>query len=56
VVFGWPGIGQLLYDSINNLDYTVVQAAVAFAAVVFALLNLAVDICYAALDPRIRYV
>ncbi|CAG9254789.1 glutathione ABC transporter membrane subunit GsiC [Paraburkholderia unamae] len=55
VVFGWPGIGQLLYDSINNLDYTVVQAAVAFAAVVFALLNLAVDVLYAALDPRIRY-
>lgn len=55
VVFGWPGLGQLLYDSINNLDYTVVQAAVAFAAVVFALTNLAVDVLYAALDPRIRY-
>ncbi|MDR5836027.1 ABC transporter permease [Caballeronia sp. LZ034LL] len=55
VVFGWPGLGQLLYDSINNLDYTVVQAAVAFAAVLFATLNLVVDLFYAVLDPRIRY-
>lgn len=55
VVFAWPGIGQLIYDSINNLDYTVVQAAVTLAAVVFAFVNLAVDVVYAAVDPRIHY-
>ncbi|WP_454731350.1 MULTISPECIES: ABC transporter permease [Cupriavidus] len=55
VVFAWPGVGQLLLDSINNLDYTVVQAAVTVAALVFAAVNLAVDLLYAVIDPRIRY-
>lgn len=55
VVFAWPGVGQLILDSINNLDYTIVQAAVTIAAVVFALVNLAVDLLYAVIDPRIRY-
>ncbi|KAF1023656.1 MAG: Glutathione transport system permease protein GsiC [Paracidovorax wautersii] len=55
VVFAWPGLGQLLYDSINNLDYTVVQAAVTLAAVVFVAINLVVDVLYAWIDPRIRY-
>ncbi|WP_420994965.1 ABC transporter permease [Cupriavidus sp. 30B13] len=55
VVFAWPGVGQLLLDSINNLDYTVVQAAVTVAALVFAVVNLAVDLVYAVVDPRIRY-
>lgn len=55
VVFAWPGIGQLLYDSINNLDYTVVQAAVTLTAIIFALVNLAVDLLYALIDPRIHY-
>lgn len=55
VVFSWPGIGQLLLDSINNLDYTVVQAAVTLTAVIFALVNLAVDLLYAVIDPRIHY-
>jgi len=55
VVFAWPGVGQLILDSINNLDYTIVQAAVTIAAVVFALVNLTVDLLYAVIDPRIRY-
>ncbi|KQP44678.1 ABC transporter permease [Pseudorhodoferax sp. Leaf274] len=55
VVFAWPGVGQLILDSINNLDYTVVQAAVTVSAVVFALVNLAVDLLYAVIDPRIHY-
>src|SRR5450830_890175 len=55
VVFAWPGMGQLILDSINNLDYTVVQAAVTLAAVTFALVNLGVDVLYALIDPRIRY-
>ncbi len=55
VVFAWPGVGQLILDSINNLDYTVVQAAVTVSAGVFALVNLGVDLLYAAIDPRIHY-
>lgn len=55
VVYAWPGVGQLILDSINNLDYTVVQAAVTLAAVIFALVNLAVDLLYALIDPRIHY-
>ncbi len=54
-VFAWPGVGRLMVDSISNLDYTVVEAAVTVAAVVFTAINLAADILYAAIDPRIRY-
>lgn len=54
-IFAWPGIGRLILESISNLDYTVVQAAVTVGALIFTSLNLAVDILYAALDPRIRY-
>ena len=54
-IFSWPGIGRLILDSISNLDYTVVQAAVTVGALIFTLLNLAVDVLYAYVDPRIRY-
>lgn len=54
-VFAWPGVGRLILESISNLDYTVVQAAVTVGAVVFTSVNLGVDILYAAIDPRIRY-
>lgn len=54
-VFAWPGVGRLMIDSISNLDYTVVQAAVTVGAIVFTIINLAADIMYAAIDPRIRY-
>jgi len=54
-VFAWPGVGRLMIDSISNLDYTVVQAAVTMSALVFTTINLAADILYAAIDPRIRY-
>lgn len=54
MVFSWPGIGRLLIDSIANRDYPVVQAAVAVMATVFVALNLAVDLLYGVLDPRIR--
>lgn len=53
-VFAWPGVGRLLVDSINNRDFSVVQAAVAFIAVVFVVVNLLVDVAYGLLDPRIR--
>ncbi len=54
-VFAWPGVGRLILESISNLDYTVVQAAVTVGALIFTSVNLAVDILYAAIDPRIRY-
>ena len=54
-VFAWPGVGRLILESISNLDYTVVQAAVTIGALIFTSLNLAVDLMYAAIDPRIRY-
>lgn len=54
-VFAWPGVGRLILESISNLDYTVVQAAVTVGALIFTSVNLAVDVAYATIDPRIRY-
>jgi peptide/nickel transport system permease protein len=54
-VFAWPGVGFLTVDAISNQDYPVVQAAVALLAFVFVGVNLAVDLLYAWLDPRISY-
>ena len=53
-IFSLPGIGRLMVDSILNRDYPVVQAGALFIALVFVLVNLLVDLSYAALDPRIR--
>jgi len=54
-VFARPGIGRFLINAIAARDYPEVQGAVLFIAVLFALLNLVVDVLYATLDPRIRY-
>ena len=54
-VFAWPGLGRLIVTAIENRDYPLVQAAVVFTAMIFVLTNLAVDVIYACLDPRIRY-
>lgn len=54
-VFAWPGIGLLLTEAIFNRDYPVVQGSVLFIAVIFVLVNLLVDLLYAAIDPRIQY-
>jgi len=53
-VFAWPGMGRLAVESIYNRDYPVVQSAVFIAAVLFVAINLALDILYGVLDPRIR--
>ena len=55
VIFAWPGVGWLVVESINVNDYPVVQAAVALLSFMFVGVNLAVDILYAWLDPRISY-
>lgn len=55
VIFAWPGIGRLLYDSIFARDYPVIQGCVFIIAMIYVTVNLLVDISYAWLDPRIRY-
>lgn len=54
-VFGIPGLGRLAYEAISFRDYTMIQGTVLFAAVIYVLSNLVVDLSYAFLDPRIRY-
>lgn len=53
-VYSWPGIGRLLVDAIKQKDTPMVQATVVFIAVTFSIVNLAVDILYAYVDPRIK--
>ena len=53
-IFSLPGNGQLLVTSIFNRDFPVVQGVVVVIAIVFIVVNLIVDIIYAAIDPRIR--
>lgn len=53
-VFAFPGMGSFLADAIFNLDYPVLQGFILFIAVVYALVNLAVDVSYGAIDPRMR--
>jgi len=54
VVFGWPGIGSLLFVSISERDYPVLLGVVLVVSVAFVVLNLLVDLLHAALDPRVR--
>jgi peptide/nickel transport system permease protein/oligopeptide transport system permease protein len=54
-VFGWPGMGQLLVDAISARDYPVVQGIVLTFSTLFILVNLAVDLVYGVIDPRIQY-
>ena len=53
-VFSWPGMGRLAIQSIYNRDYPVVQSTVFIAAVLFIVINLALDALYGVLDPRTR--
>jgi ABC-type dipeptide/oligopeptide/nickel transport system permease component len=53
-VFSWPGIGRLAVQSIYNRDYPVVQCTVFLAALMFIVINLAIDVVYGFLDPRVR--
>jgi peptide/nickel transport system permease protein len=54
-VFAWPGLGLLALNAVQARDYPVLQGAVLLFAAFFLLVNLAVDLLYAFLDPRIRY-
>jgi peptide/nickel transport system permease protein len=54
-VFGWPGMGQLLVDSIFARDYPMVQGLVLVFSALFILTNFLVDLSYVVIDPRIHY-
>lgn len=54
-IFAWPGVGRLLIQSIGFRDYPMVQGCILLIAVVYVGVNLATDVLYGVLDPRIRY-
>jgi peptide/nickel transport system permease protein len=54
-IFGFPGVGKLMIDSILQRDFSVLLAAIMVTAVAIFLMNILIDIAYAVLDPRIRY-
>lgn len=54
-VFAWPGIGKYVVDAVFARDYPVVTGFVIYTGTVFVLVNLAVDILYTRLDPRVRF-
>lgn len=51
----WPGIGKLMIDSIIQRDFAVVQSTILVTAIAIFIVNIAIDLLYAVLDPRIRY-
>lgn len=54
-VFNWPGLSSLLIDGVTHRDYPLVQGIVLIISILFVIINLLVDLSYAALDPRVRY-
>ena len=54
-IFAWPGLGRLLIQSISFRDYPLVQGCILLIAVTYVAVNLATDVIYGFLDPRVRY-
>ena len=54
-IFGWPGMGRLFWDSATRSDYPVLMGILAVSSTLIVLANLAADLAYGYLDPRIRY-
>jgi peptide/nickel transport system permease protein len=54
-IFGFPGVGKLMIDSILQRDFNVVLAAILVTAIAIFLMNVLIDLAYALLDPRIRH-
>ena len=54
-IFSWPGLGSLILEGVSSRDYALVQAGVLVISTVFITVNLAVDLVYGFIDPRIRY-
>lgn len=55
IIFGLPGIGKMMMDSIQYRDFAVIQCGVIVTAFAIFLMNILIDLAYAGLDPRIRY-
>ena len=53
-IFGWPGIGKLMIDAITRRDFALIQSTVLVTAVAIFVMNILIDLIYAAVDPRIR--
>lgn len=53
-IFSWPGIGRWLVASVNARDYPVIQGGVLFIAGLIVIINAAVDLLYAIVDPKLR--
>ena len=54
-IFSWPGLNALLLSSLGTRDYPVIQGVVLCIAGVYMLINLAVDLSYLIIDPRVKY-
>ncbi len=54
-IFSWPGVGKWLIEAINRRDYPVLQGGLLMLGVVVMLVNLAVDLAYGVINPRIRH-
>ncbi|HWR92591.1 MAG TPA: ABC transporter permease [Desulfobacterales bacterium] len=54
-IFNWPGMGKYVVDSVNFLDFPAMMGFTLVVALAYVLINLAVDVLYALLDPQIRY-
>lgn len=54
-IFGWPGLGRLMIDAIGAKDYLIVQGTMLVFVGTFIAINILADVCYALLNPRIRY-
>jgi peptide/nickel transport system permease protein len=54
-IFAWPGMGKYVVDSINSLDFPAIMGFTLLASTAYVVINLAVDVLYAFLNPRIRY-
>jgi peptide/nickel transport system permease protein len=54
-IFGIPGMGRLLFDSVGRRDYNLIQGIVLVIGVFIILVNLLVDILYGVVDPRVQY-
>ncbi len=54
-IFSWPGLNTLLLNSLGTRDYPMIQGVVLLAAVLFVAVNFLTDLCYAVVNPRIRY-
>ena len=53
-IFGWKGIGWVLFDALTKFDLPIVMGGVLLTATIFVIINILVDITYGLLDPRVR--